>query len=189
MRFGNKQDVPWSWPITAVVVLALSGGCNLSLRHPPSNANPAEKRIVSALEPRIENVSWNKAGRVDSIFLAGDGVTDKDLAQLATLTELWEVNVSNTDITDEGVAHLSRLPRLAAVGLSWTQVTDRSLESLASVESLSTLVLDHTKITDASVEPIGRMKNLTHLFVTGTQLTDEGVASIKNKLPNCLIQK
>jgi hypothetical protein len=179
------RDVRWLMVIAVGTTFITGTGCN---RHFPLNADPAEKRIVSALGPRIETISWNKAGRVDSIFLTGDGVTDKDLVQLATLTELWEVNVSRTDVTDEGVAHLSHLPRLAAVGLSWTQVTDRSVESLARIESLSTLVLDHTKITDASVEPIGQMNNLTRLFVTGTQLTEAGVESLKSKLPNCHIQ-
>jgi Leucine-rich repeat (LRR) protein len=74
------------------------------------------------------------------------------LAQLATVRQLVELDLSTTQITDAGLAHLKTLPSLARLHLyNCPKITDAGLTHLQELPGLVRLSLQFSKITDEGV--------------------------------------
>lgn len=148
---------------------------------------------------------------VESLRLAGTGLTDAGIAHLAAAKSLRELDLSQTAVTDRGVAPLAELSALEQLFLTDTAVGDDGIRSLRRLERLSHLALSGTKVTAASLADITQLPALrwlslarlplddavvaelahgkawTELSVEGTALTDAGVEELSAALPNCKI--
>ena len=80
--------------------------------------------------------------------LAGQKVTDKDLENIAPLSNLMRLHLEGTEITDAGLAHLKGLANLRYLNLYNTQVSDAGLDNLKGLKNLKNLYLWQTKVTD-----------------------------------------
>ena len=167
----------------------LLAGCISDMPQVPKNADPNERQALAAILPLAENASWNESGRLSSIALRGDAVTDEQLKQLGVFSDLEELSLIGARITDNGLARLKGLPRLAAVGVAWTDIGDQGIEHLSEIESLKLLDLNHTKITDASFENLLKLRQLSTLFIEGTAVSESAVQAFKRKRPDCRVQK
>jgi hypothetical protein len=80
-------------------------------------------------------------------------ITDDDLAQLAGMTKLKELNLEQcSGITNAGMANLLKIPSIQILNLKQTKIDDAALEELAKMPNLVDLNIANTAVTDAGVE-------------------------------------
>jgi tetratricopeptide (TPR) repeat protein len=100
---------------------------------------------------------WNTVGRGQDFtgILHGEGVRNRDLAELAGIEVVTFLNLSNCPVTDAGLAALGHLTRLKNLNLSGTKITDAGLSHLKGLPSLEKLDVDGTAVTDAGLSAAG----------------------------------
>lgn len=150
--------------------------------------------------------------KVIDIDLDGRDVSDEQLSQLATLSDLKSLNLSNTAITDVGLKQLTSLKKLKFLYLFGTRVTDAGMASIVTLPRLEVLCLDSTEITDLglkTLEDLPRLEKLhvhsrakvtdvgleslqkhTRLFelrIGGPHVSEKAIDALKAALPNCTI--
>lgn len=112
------------------------------------NASLAGARFTDAalarLAPLAPNLLW--------LDLAGTGVADAGLTQVAAMTHLNRLRLERTAITDAGLAALAGLTELESLSLHSTAVTDAGLEKLKSLPRLRRVFLWQTKVTPESAQ-------------------------------------
>jgi hypothetical protein len=103
------------------------------------NGNPSDKPGVTTgslngsdkIDGRQMSELCESNVKVRSIDVSGRGfVDDNALQHLEGLTELEELNLSNTTITDSGLVHLDGIKSLKKLDLSGTKVTQAGIEKL-----------------------------------------------------------
>jgi len=113
----------------------------------------------------IGSLSANAIGgckELRSLYLAGSGLTDAELAGLKTLTLLESLDISdNAQVTDVGMTTVKGLERLQALYLGKTGITDKGLVALKPLDGLRALNVVGTKVTgDAAEKFADEMPNL-----------------------------
>ena len=99
-------------------------------------------------------------------------ISDVGLACLRDLTNLSELNLSDTKVTDAGLAHIEGLINLATLDLSVTEISDKGLVHLKNLTKLFRLNLGGTKITDAGLAHFKNFANLIELNISGTKINN-----------------
>jgi serine/threonine protein kinase len=102
-------------------------------------------------------------------------VQDADLKAITELTNLTELDLTNTKITDAGLQQLKVLTTLERLGLAKTNISDKGLENLQGLNQLKALYLDGTAVSDEGLQHIKNLKGLNELDLDGTSVTDEGL--------------
>ncbi|XP_067107645.1 uncharacterized protein si:ch73-173p19.1 [Osmerus mordax] len=111
-------------------------------------------------------------------------VTDSGLHFLSRLSLLSELDLTDyTHVTDQGVSELASMTRLKKLSLSNTQVTDAGLPSLRCLQELLELCLDRTAVTSRGVAAL--VTCLPHLQVLGLASTQVGDTVVRRGLVNC----
>src|SRR6266852_4159880 len=77
--------------------------------------------------------------RVDNVILQETGVTDADVAHLAVLTSLVQLDLNGTQVGDAGLAYLKRLTNLGYLHLNRTRISDAGLVHLSGLPNLKEL--------------------------------------------------
>ncbi len=124
-----------------------------------------------------------------SLDIERTAVTDIGLAQLASCTKLESLYLSDTQVTDAGLYHFRQLPKLKILYLNRTAVGDDGLAHLRRMTSLEWLWLERTSVTDAGLTRLSGLKNLKRLYLGGTSVTDDGASKLKAVLPGCWISR
>ena len=102
---------------------------------------------------------------------------DADIAPLADLTALEDLDLGSSYITDAGLVPLTRLTRLRRLRLSGSYVTDAGLVAFGRLPRLERLELaDDPGITDIGLRVLARLPSLRSLDVGRTGVTAAGVA-------------
>jgi mono/diheme cytochrome c family protein len=94
------------------------------------------------------------AGHITWLDLAGTGVTDAGLAQVAAMGKLTSLHLERTGITDAGLAHLAGLKHLEYLNLYGTKVTGAGLEQLKGLTELRRIYLWQTEVTREQAEQL-----------------------------------
>ncbi|KAM9712730.1 uncharacterized protein ACNS7B_023178 [Menidia menidia] len=111
-------------------------------------------------------------------------VTDGGLAFLSRLSLLTEVDLTDyTQVTDQGVAQLATMSRLKKLSLSNTQVTDSGLAALRGLQQLQELCLDRTAVSSGGAAAL--ITRLPHLQVLGLASTQVGDSVVRKGLIRC----
>lgn len=111
-------------------------------------------------------------------------VTDSGLSFLSRLSLLSELDLTDyTQVTDQGVSQLATMTRLKKLSLSNTQVTDAGLPSLRGLQELQELCLDRTAVTSRGVAEL--ITCLPHLQVLGLASTQVGDTVVRRGLIRC----
>ncbi len=149
-------------------------------------------------------VTRDAAGKIVSVDLRASWVSDSDLAALAVLPSLAQLDLSLTRITDHGLQQLKSAPRITDLNLCYaelitdaglstvkgwkhlkrinvrgTKVTDGTLQHLAAVTSLESLDIGSAQITDVGLDLISSLPNLKELTIGGNKLTDNGLLPLR----------
>jgi hypothetical protein len=115
--------------------------------------------------------------------LSGTTISDAGIAKLAPLTELRELDISDTRITGAGLRAFPKLERIKA----WdTRITDANVAALAGMR-LTSLDLAKTAITDRALEALAANSSLRMLHLDGTKVTAAGVEQFRQRNPACTV--
>jgi internalin A len=109
-----------------------------------------------------------------SVHFDGTLITDKGLAELAPLSSLEYLKLSETEVTGTS---FNKLKSLRAIDAMRADVTDDSLESLRG-KDIVWLRLGKTRVTNKLLGTISGAKNLYRLHLESTGITDAGVPSL-----------
>jgi hypothetical protein len=126
-----------------VPVAQESGFLHAQFRHTGGSSGDEQLKL---LVPVKEQLTW--------LDLAGTGVSEAGLAQVAGLPNLTRLHLQKTQVTDAGLAHLKGLEHLSYLNLYGTQVTDAGLKQLEGLKNLRSLYLWQTKVTEAGVKAL-----------------------------------
>jgi len=122
----------------------------------------------------------HKLNRVRGLYIAGSGAGDGHARNLASLTELEGLGMSECQITDVGVGELRTLKKLRLLALAGNRVTDATAPIFADLPELRALFLGGTSITDGGLVHIGRCRSLVTLDLSETGITDAGLVHLKD---------
>jgi len=122
-----------------------------------------------------------------SYHLSDQEIKDVNLAPLAKLTKVYQVNLRGTKITDAGLKYLAGLKSLVHLHLEKTAITDAGLKHLVGLQNLTYLNLYGTKVTDAGLEQLAGLKSLKKLYLWQTGTTEAGIKKLQAKLPKAQI--
>ena len=125
----------------------------------------AQLKSLSSLRPRSKSVA------------------DDDLALLAEMPRLRELDLSQSQITDAGLAHVGQLAQLKSLSLGQTAITDAGLTHIAKLTQLEVLTLNQTAITDAGLSKLKTLIRLKFLGVDKTRATETGLKALAQSLP------
>lgn len=110
-----------------------------------------------------------------------------DLAPLAALTALEDLDLHGTAIRDEAVAHLRGLRALRRLELQGTNLSDEAVATLATLGNLESLNLYRTRITNAGLERLSRLPKLREIDVRYTRVTGTGYEAFRKARPGVRI--
>jgi len=133
-------------------------------------------RITDAALRRLSNLDHVKRVNLDGSVL----ITDDAVAQLASLTQLEELDLSGWkgQLTDRALDVLQHLPALKHFKICWQQhVTDAGLANLRHCPHLETVNLLGTHAGDGAIESLAGKLQLRKLH-TGQSVTDAGLAQL-----------
>lgn len=123
--------------------------------------------------------------------------TDHDLATLARLRHIKELNLTGTPITDAAIPHLQSMYYLSKLDISSTRLTDEGAMGLSSLVNLSSLRVMHTEITYDALETLDEKLPHAHfceeraieeLKAAGIQVVDQPRISEGDDLWNWIIK-
>jgi Leucine-rich repeat (LRR) protein len=124
-------------------------------------------------------VTRDSAGQISGVDLRSSWVTDSDLAELAALPALTQLDLSMTRITDRGLLELKQASHIADLSLWYAEmVTDQGLAVLKDWKGLKRLNLRGTKITDSTLHFLNGFTSLEALDIGFSQVTDSGLGQL-----------
>ncbi len=171
--------------ITPSCALVFTGGCGVWLgrrirdESGPAIDTAAALEAAKQFDKRTDLVARIvKTGHVESLTFVEPTMSEADLAALAKLALLRDLNLKGSAITDAQVAQLSGLVSLKSLILSHTQVSDAGLVHLANSKQLLALYIDDTRIGDPTLKGVGQLRELTNLDLSKTQVTDAGLVEL-----------
>ncbi|MEX2027126.1 MAG: hypothetical protein WEH44_07490, partial [Pirellulaceae bacterium] len=96
-----------------------------------------------------------------------------DLAPLAKMLSLAELDLSHNQVGDAAWRHLAAAPKLHKLDASYSFVSDQGAAHLAGCQHLRHLVLRRTNITDRGAAELAKLPSLETLDLEGTRITDQ----------------
>ncbi|MBI2685709.1 MAG: hypothetical protein HYX27_05295 [Acidobacteria bacterium] len=118
---------------------------------------------------------------------AGDTFVS-DLAPIADLAALEDLDLHGTGVRDESVASLAGLRALRRLDLQGTAITDGAIDTLERLTNLESLNLYRTKISNAGLTRLAKLTKLRDIDVRYTRVTAMGYDALHSALPKARIQ-
>ena len=136
------------------------------------------------VRPIASGINWRRA----DLRSAADKVSPEDLAQLARIPSIRELDLGGVPLHDRDLASIADLKNLAVLHLENTPITDAGLQHLGKLEKLRYLNLFGTAVTDVGLKDLAGLKRLKWLYLAGTKVTAAGVNGLRQPLPNTIIE-
>ncbi len=115
--------------------------------------------------------SLSRIPSIRRLILSGTQISDCDCIAIARLSNLEEINLSETAITDEALRHISQLQTVGAISIAYCPgVTDVGIAHLIALPGLRELQLRGTSITVECTRSLAEMPRLESCHVYGTQM-------------------
>jgi hypothetical protein len=153
---------------------------------------PADEAKIEALRAAgasvlsvAQSVNWLSVSYRPVASKSGDA----EVALLAGLAQVSELNLAGTAVTDAGLAPLASLVHLTRLHLERTGIQGSGLAHLKGLERLSYLNLYGTQVDDAAMEHLAALPRLKKLYLWQTKVTDEGVEKLKKALPDLYVNR
>jgi len=112
--------------------------------------------------------------QLTQLMLGSTRIEDRDLAVVAGLPKLYNLQIGARGITEAGLARLAESRSLTCLGLADTSITDMRPLS-PRLHAISTLWMENSHLNDAGIEPLSRGIRLTDLTIAGSSMTDAGL--------------
>jgi hypothetical protein len=158
----------------------------------PTAPPPIEPRVTApdpiAIVTQLGGTVTREISRTGDVIVKVDlhetQITDAQLAHIATLTDLRELDLRKApNITDAGIVHLRGMVKLEKLNLFRTQLSDAGISHLANMHVLDTLLIGGTRISERGVEQLAKLPKLRKLSLFDTQVGDSAVPALQ-KFPS-----
>jgi hypothetical protein len=126
---------------------------------------------------RFTSEGWSTLARLPRLehICTPHGLTDAEMAEIARLPALREMEIVGDRLTDAGLASLAKVARLDVLHLEGTSMlTDEGLRTLAGSTTLRHLRLSGP-FTDAGMAYLAAMPSLKVLWLEAPKVTEEGL--------------
>jgi uncharacterized protein (TIGR02996 family) len=140
-----------------------------------AHAPTLDLRVRGGGEVGPELASLAGLAQLRELDLSGSEVTEGGLTALAELTQIRALDLHGTRVTDTGLQALNRLVKVRELNLSNTLVGDAGLAALAGLTQLQELDLSDTAVTDRGLEELNRFQQLQRLFLRNIPVTAVGM--------------
>jgi peroxiredoxin len=137
-----------------------------------SYLNPYTEKGISEL---------TKLRSLESLFIAGPGVTDAALAHVARLTNLQSLTLFGCPVSDEGLSRLATLRSLKSFTLmNGARITLTGINHLNALTALTTLQADITarNETHLNISALTQLESLMLSLEKGSTFNDEDLACL-----------
>lgn len=158
------------------IVAGLGGQCVTRYRWPFTTVISVNLSHCSANDADLAELACLR--NLEQLDLQGCRVTDAGLKGLRGMLRLWKLSLESTSITDAGLVELAHLTGLRDLNLSRTAVSDAGLQHLVGLTALSQLYLAETQVTDASMAILTRLPRLRDLSLLTTCVGDGGLLAL-----------
>lgn len=130
---------------------------------------------------------YTKTRRIDKRQLVTEPLYDSDLACLAKLTQLTNLQMSHASVTDDGLKNLAGLTNLDNLSVGGEGVTDYGLLYLANMNKLFSLSISGN-FTDRALQYLERLPTLGVLdIMEGANFSPEAVQRFRRNMPELMI--
>jgi len=138
---------------------------------------------VDLMEASVESIEpVLRLAHLRRLSVADVPVDKAELARIAQLTDLTELDLWSCSIRDEHLESIVGMNQLTSLGLIDNEITDAGLKRIAQLSNLTALYVGGTDITDAGLVELFRLTALQRLDLSLTQVTGRGIQSL-SKLP------
>ncbi len=110
---------------------------------------------------------------------ADDSFTDVEMAHVASLPRLKDLNLYGAAIDNAGMEYIRGLRQLESLDIGGANITDAGLEQLKGLARLRKLDLGDTHITDAGLKHLQGLSQMQVLSLYSTQVTDAGLKHLQ----------
>ncbi|MBU6453284.1 MAG: hypothetical protein KGS72_15990 [Cyanobacteria bacterium REEB67] len=119
------------------------------------------------------------------LFLGDTQITDKALPTIATLTNLYRLELGCTGITGNGIESLNKISALRSLHLQGLELKPGTMEKLTgSAQSITVLSLSRCHLSDEEMKTVGKFTALTQLSIDGNpKISDRGAKNLAS-MPN-----
>ena len=128
-----------------------------------------EKRVDAAVVARLGALREHVA----ILDLSGTGLGDSVLAEIASMKNLVQLDLSQTRVADGGLAALGALPALRRLNLHSTGLGDSALEDIAAMKSLEDLYVWRTRVSEDALARLRKVRPMLRVH-TGKGLPQVG---------------
>lgn len=144
-----------------------------------------EANAIEQLESaggRVLRIAADTEDREVSLYLAGDSITDEEVALLKSISNIKWLNLANTEVTNAGLANIADL-QLNKLHLERTSIGDEGLVHLKNQTELIYLNLYATKVTNEGLKHLSGLKKLRKLYVWQSAVDQTGMDWLSAQLP------
>lgn len=138
---------------------------------------PGLRRLgISGAKMRLssEMSTVGKLETIESLFLSGTGVTEKEVHQISGLKNLQSLDVSFTNVSDEAGEIIFKFTKLRSLNISGTRVSTQFVAGLSkSNVRLGTFKASRVNATEESFLSVARSLPVNVIDVSGTKCGDE----------------
>lgn len=131
---------------------------------------PSDDKDLGAVLESLKDLS-----NLQQLDLSETHVVDEELKYVSALTSIKVLNLNDTQITGAGLAFLANLDNLQELYLSNTRVDNDGLKHLRNLHGLRRLSLDSDPLGDPGLEHLSGLTNLQSLSLTKTRVESEGL--------------
>ena len=121
--------------------------------------------------------------------LAGTPVTNAGLRFVVGARRLNQVNLAGTRVNDNVLKLMALNSVLQELDMSGTPISDDGVRHLASLGHLQSLWLDDTRVTDDCISYLMDLPKLRILGCSNTKITAEGLARLRSRFSDLIIQQ
>lgn len=142
----------------------------------PSDVRYRIERSVpdgGAVAPDVGNAAKEHSVLAALDFSAAKHVTNDTLKHVAQISDLAELDLSNTWVTDAGLVELARLKRLESLLCQSTAVNGAGFTALTGLRNLTAVDLTDAELVPGGLSGLAALPNLCSLYLGGPNLTDE----------------
>ena len=116
---------------------------------------------------------------VSGISLSSDRFGDRQCARIVAMSDVESVDLAGTGITDESLTFLAKLPSLRKLRLDRCEITGQGLAVLASAKSLTDLSLAGCRLGQIGDDNLGKLKSLTVLNLMNCEMEGDVVTAVQ----------
>ncbi|MBM4074365.1 MAG: hypothetical protein FJ267_01815, partial [Planctomycetes bacterium] len=139
-------------------------------------------RDTRATDPGLANIA--NLTSITKLDLSEGIFGDEGMKHLAALKNLEDLNLWKVPVSNEGLTSIVGLTKLKKLNLSESRINDDGVKMLKVLTELEDLNLSQTEITPSALEQITELKKLKKLTINFcTMITTESKEALQKGMP------